>query len=108
MNHIARFQVLRRFHPQADARRRSRADHVSWQKSHEFADVSDQRRNIENHLGGGTSLPELSIHLQPHAQLVKISNFIFRGEERPQRRERIRALSFYPLPSAFKLEAALR
>src|SRR5437879_3077619 len=49
-HHIARFQLLRRTRPQAHARWRPRADHVSCMQGHEVADINHQLWTTEKHL----------------------------------------------------------
>ena len=56
-----------RLHAEPDARGRSSADDVAGQQRHELADVADQRRHGEDHIGGGAVLPHRAVDRQPHA-----------------------------------------
>src|SRR5712691_9725604 len=77
-------------------------------QSHEIADVADQGRDVEDHVRGRAPLPDLPVHLEPHAERARVGQLVPGGEERPERREGVGALAFHPLAAALELKAALR
>src|SRR5437870_8879695 len=99
LHHVAHLQVGRRTHSQADPSGRSRADDVAGEKGHELADVADERRDIEDHIGRSALLPILAVLLQSHAQASRVRALIASRHRPSYRSERLRVLSLDPLAS---------
>src|SRR5262249_34126598 len=81
----------RRLPAHADAGRRAGADHIARQQRHELADVADERRHVEDHVGGVAVLPRFAVDAQPEPQPLRIGNLVARHDERTERGERIGA-----------------
>src|ERR1700730_12991345 len=79
---VASVQIYRGIHSQTNSGWRSRADDVPGKQSHKLAHVRNQSSHIKDHVCGGTLLPDLSVHLQPHWQVAHIWNLVRCGEER--------------------------
>ena len=79
------------------------------QQGHELRHVADQRRHVEDHVGGGALLLDLAVDLEPEARRRE-RRAARRASTRngPERREAVGALPLRPLPAPLQLEAALR
>ncbi len=65
-----------------------------------------QELHAEDHCGGGAGLHALAVHLQPHAELLHVADFVGRDEPGAERAESRAALALHPLSGAFHLVGA--
>src|ERR1700716_1732823 len=63
---IARFQILRRLHPQTDTWRRARCNEVAWLKRKELREIVDNFGHSEDHGRSTTALPDFSVYAENH------------------------------------------
>ena len=76
LDQVAGLEVGLRVHSHADPGRRARGNDVPGEKGHEPADVAEKKRYLEVKVGGVARLNGLSIHLQPHAEVVGVGYFV--------------------------------
>ncbi len=55
-------------------------DEIPLLQGDELADVADEIRDGENHLGGAAALPQLVVHLQPQLHAPRVRDALF-GDE---------------------------
>src|SRR6516225_1043215 len=91
---VAHFQVLWRFHSEANACGCSSRDQVARFERHELRNVTHKFTDIENHIARAAVLFYLAVHAQGHPQLLYIRNFVGRNKPRAKGIERVAALSF--------------
>lgn len=91
---------------EADTGRGSGADDIAWEQGHEVADIAHELGDFEDHLCGAAVLPFEAIDGEPHFEVVRVLEFVWGREERPERSEGIGAFAFDPLAAAFELPLA--
>ena len=107
-NVIAGFQKYLWFLSQADAGGRTGRDDIAWLKAHIVAQVTHNERRTEDH---GTRIPILvtmAIHLQPHAEVQGVINFVSGDKPRPYGAECVASFAFVPLGALLELKPAFR
>ena len=72
--------------------RRAGGDHVARLQRHEFTQVGDQERNVENHVGGAAALAQLAVDVSAERQPVRIGDVVAIDDVRPDRRQGVAAL----------------
>src|SRR6267143_2236618 len=102
---IARLQILRWMHSEADPGGCPRADYVSREQGHKLTYVAHNGRDVENHFCSIAVLAELVVHFQPHVQAAGVGYLITSGKKRADGSERIRTLALHPLAATLELEA---
>lgn len=55
-------------------------DEVALLEGDEFADVADEIRDGEDHIGGAAALPQLVVHLQPQLHVPRVGDPLFWDE----------------------------
>src|SRR5207302_1847080 len=65
---LTRLQKLRRFHPRANPRGRTRGDDVAGRERHEAADIADEERHAEDHRLGIAALHSLAVDVEEHIE----------------------------------------
>src|SRR5216117_1461207 len=104
---VPRDEVARRALAECYAGGGAGGDDVAGQERHELADITDERRHVEDELAGRAALLHFAVHLEPHREVVHVRNLVRRGEKRSQRREAVAALALHPLATALQLERPL-
>ena len=98
-----------RLHAERDARRRARDNDVARFHHEELRAVPDKMFAAEDHRARVAALTALAVHVEPHVQVLRILDFIFGDEPRPDRAEGLAAFALVPLASrTLDLEYALR
>src|SRR5882672_2866511 len=100
---VAGLQEHRGLAAHADTGGSARADEVARIQRHEAADVAHQRGHAEDHGARAAVLAALAVHVEPHAQSLRIGHLVARDEPWPDRSEGVAALALVPLPAAFEL-----
>src|SRR5205809_2528280 len=101
---VPRDEVARRALAESYAGGGSGGDDVAGQERHELADVTDERRHVEDELAGRAALLGRAVHLEPQAQVVHVADLVRRSEEGPERGEAVAALALHPLAAVLELE----
>src|SRR5690606_31886971 len=91
----------------ADARRGAGGDDVARLQAHELADIVYQMCHAEDHRLGRAVLVALAIDLEPHAQVLRISDFVPGDEPRANGAKSVVALALVPGAATLELEFAL-
>ena len=99
--------VLGRLAAVADAFGRAGGDDVAGQQAHELAEVADQGGDVEDEVRRVGVLARDVVAFEPEVQVVRIFDFVGRGEEGAEGREGVAAFAFDPLAAAFELPFAL-
>src|SRR5215469_681212 len=81
-------------HP--DARRGARGDDVAGLEGHEAADVTDDLGNGEDHRAGVACLHALSVDVEPHVEVLHVTDLVAGHEPRAHGTEGIAALALVP------------
>ena len=99
----------RRFHSEADTRRRAGDDDVARLHHEKLRAVPDKMFAIEDHRLRIAALAFLTVDVEPHVEVLRILDFVLGDEPRTDRSEGLAALALVPLSAAaFDLEDALR
>ena len=99
----------RRFHSEADTRRRAGDDDVPRLHHEKLRAVPDEMFAIEDHRLRISALAFLTVDVEPHVEVLRILDFVLGDEPRTDRSEGLAALALVPLAAAaFDLEDALR
>jgi len=93
---------------QGDPLRGAGADHVAGAQHQVPAQVPDQVRHVEDHVGGAGVLPGFAVDPGAQPQRLRVGHLAGRYQPRPEREERLAALALGPLAAGlFDLEGAL-
>src|SRR3954468_23252551 len=76
-------------------------------KAHHLREVADEFRNAKDHVGAIAVLIARAIDFEPHAEGVRVGNFILRDEPGTERPEGVAAFSLVPGAAALELEFPL-
>lgn len=66
-------------------------DEIPLLKRDEVADVTDQIRDRENHLGGAAALPQMIVHPEPQLDVARVGNALL-GDENADRAGSVESL----------------
>src|SRR2546426_158131 len=97
-------EVARRALAESHAGGGAGGDDVAGQERHELADITDERRHVEDELAGRAALLGRAVHPEPQAQVVNVADLVRRSEEGPERGEAVAALALHPLAATLELE----
>ena len=97
-----------RLHAHADTFRCAGGDHIAYAQGHELRHMADDLRDIKDHIISLGMLAHLAINAKPKRQIVRVGNFIFSDDPRPDRPEARGRFAFDPLAAAVNLKRTFR
>ena len=107
MHFVARLQEDRRLVSGADARGRSRDDHVAGLQRHHLAEIADDMRHPEDHLVGRAGLAAFAVDVEEQRKVLRILHLVGGDQPGPERTEGVAALTLGPLTAALDLPFTL-
>src|SRR5262245_8108261 len=109
-DNVTRLQEHRnRLHSERNTRRRAGDDDVARFHDEKLRAIPDRMFAAEDHRTRVAALTALAIHVEPHAQVLRILDFVLGDEPRSDRAERLAPFALVPLPArTLDLEDAFR